>query len=196
MPSQTPTAFASRFQLSTADLQLFRTNSFRLIQFRKNASANPLVSHSFKTKDLKPFRFTHFQKKGGGTPAFPLGIGLLRPLLRRISSSRFGRRTGIVTEHRSRTTPVSFPGGTDFGFRFSSFADSRHESRIASHKSRLSVVRLLSRTMRAPGYRCPAQKMGTRIYLSLGSNLGDRAAKIASGIAALGEAGIRVLRQS
>ncbi len=36
----------------------------------------------------------------------------------------------------------------------------------------------------------------TRIYLSLGSNLGDRAAKIASGIAALGAAGIRVLRQS
>jgi len=42
-------------------------------------------------------------------------------------------------------------------------------------------------------WRC---KMATRIYLSLGSNLGDRAAKIASGIAALGAAGIRVLRQS
>src|SRR6266849_3567018 len=66
MPSQTPSLFASRFQLSTADLQLFRTNSFRLIQFRKNASANPLDSHTFKTKDLKPFRFTHFQKKGRG----------------------------------------------------------------------------------------------------------------------------------
>src|SRR5260370_26022458 len=66
MPSQTPFAFASRFQPSTADFQLFRTNSFRLIQFCKNASVSPLVSHSFKTKDLKPFRFTHFQKKGGG----------------------------------------------------------------------------------------------------------------------------------
>src|SRR5713101_7263892 len=66
MPSRTPLQFASRFQLSTADLQLFRTNSFRLIQFRKNASANPLESHTFKTKDLKPFRFTHFQKKGRG----------------------------------------------------------------------------------------------------------------------------------
>ena len=44
----------------------FCANSFRLIQFRKNASATPLVSHTFKTKDLKPFRFTHFQKKGGG----------------------------------------------------------------------------------------------------------------------------------
>src|SRR5712692_6475435 len=44
----------------------FCANSFRLIQFRKNASATPFVSHTFKTKDLKPFRFTHFQKKGGG----------------------------------------------------------------------------------------------------------------------------------
>src|SRR2546426_7768090 len=70
MPSQTPFAFASRFQLSTADFQPFRTNSFRLIQFRKNASVSPLVSHSFKTKDLKPFRFTHFQKKGWGWRAF------------------------------------------------------------------------------------------------------------------------------
>src|SRR5260370_10866913 len=39
---------------------------FSFTQFRKNASATPLVSHTFKTKDLKPFRFTHFQKKGGG----------------------------------------------------------------------------------------------------------------------------------
>ncbi len=73
MPSRTPLQFASRFQLSTADFQLFRTNSFRLIQFRKNASVSPLVSHSFKTKDLKPFRFTHFQKKAGGGKRFLRG---------------------------------------------------------------------------------------------------------------------------
>ncbi|SRR5712691_9675327 len=42
-----------------------RSNSFSFTHFRKNASATPLVSHTFKTKDLKPFRFTHFQKKGG-----------------------------------------------------------------------------------------------------------------------------------
>src|SRR5216684_6547053 len=52
------------------DFQLFSVNSFRLIHFRKNAPANPLVSHTFKTKDLKPFRFIHFQKKVGGTPGF------------------------------------------------------------------------------------------------------------------------------
>src|SRR5947209_775012 len=39
---------------------------FSFTHFRKNASASPLESHTFKTKDLKPFRFTHFQKKGGG----------------------------------------------------------------------------------------------------------------------------------
>src|SRR5713226_8870944 len=48
----------------------FCANSFRLIQFRKNASANPLDSHTFKTKDLKPFRFTHFQKKRRGWVPF------------------------------------------------------------------------------------------------------------------------------
>src|SRR5712692_2829634 len=41
-------------------------NLFSFTHFRKNASATPLVSHTFKTKDLKPFRFTHLQKKGGG----------------------------------------------------------------------------------------------------------------------------------
>ena len=39
---------------------------FSFTHFRKNASASPFVSHTFKTKDLKPFRITHFQKKGGG----------------------------------------------------------------------------------------------------------------------------------
>src|SRR2546427_12621365 len=39
---------------------------FSLTHFRKNSSATPLVSHTLKTNDLKPFRFTHFQKKGRG----------------------------------------------------------------------------------------------------------------------------------
>jgi len=41
-----------------------------------------------------------------------------------------------------------------------------------------------------------ANMAGKCIYLSLGSNLGDRAAKISAGIAALETAGVRVLRQS
>src|SRR2546427_9356300 len=55
-----------RFQLSTVNSRLFSSNSFRFTYFRKNASATPLESHSFKTKDLKPFRFTYFQESGGG----------------------------------------------------------------------------------------------------------------------------------
>src|SRR5712692_9624312 len=55
----------------TLDFQLFSVKSFRLTHFPKNTPANPFVSHTFKTKDLKPFRFIHFQKTGGGYPDFP-----------------------------------------------------------------------------------------------------------------------------
>ncbi len=39
---------------------------FRFTHFRKNYPATPLESYTFKTKDLKSFRITHFQKKGRG----------------------------------------------------------------------------------------------------------------------------------
>src|SRR5713226_7385255 len=71
MPSPNAIALPSstaRFQLSTVNSRLFCSNPFRFTQFRKNASANPLESHTFKTKDLKCPVFTHFQKRGGGTP--------------------------------------------------------------------------------------------------------------------------------
>ncbi|MGH9678438.1 MAG: 2-amino-4-hydroxy-6-hydroxymethyldihydropteridine diphosphokinase, partial [Candidatus Acidiferrales bacterium] len=42
----------------------------------------------------------------------------------------------------------------------------------------------------------PCMPDGDRIYLSLGSNLGDRAANLARAIDALPEAGVRVLRRS
>src|SRR2546422_1311615 len=74
----------------------FCANSFRLIQFRKNASATPLVSHTFKTKDLKPFRFTHFQKKVGWPPCFPPDAHLQSPVY---------PEAGRVTNHES--LPVS-----------------------------------------------------------------------------------------
>src|SRR5712691_8669754 len=41
---------------------------FSFTHFPKNTSATPLESHTFKTKDLKPFRFTHLQESGGGSP--------------------------------------------------------------------------------------------------------------------------------
>src|SRR5260370_21922316 len=53
---------------------------FSFTQFAKNAPANPLDSHTFKTKDLKPFRFTHFQKSGGGRGStMPSGPSMMRP---------------------------------------------------------------------------------------------------------------------
>src|SRR5713101_505070 len=70
MPSQTPLPFTSRFRLSTVNSRLLCSNSFRFTHFCKNASATPLESHTFKTKDLKPFRITYFQKKGGGRGLF------------------------------------------------------------------------------------------------------------------------------
>jgi len=113
MPSRTPLQFASRFQLSTADFQLFRTNSFRLIQFRKNASVSPLVSHSFKTKDLKPFRFTHFQKKGWGGERFLRGpICSARAFLASpdsIGRSGRGLCPGPNAGHGSRITAAMGP---------------------------------------------------------------------------------------
>src|SRR2546426_9471458 len=71
-----------------------RSNSFSFTHFRKNASATPLVSHTFKTKDLKPFRFTHFQKCGGGW----VPLSNIQPLLSQ----------SPVTSHQSRA-PFASP---------------------------------------------------------------------------------------
>jgi len=153
MPSQTPFAFASRFQLSTADFQPFRTNSFRLIQFRKNASVSPLVSHSFKTKDLKPFRFTHFQKKGGGwvplsniqpqtsnlcSSLTPLDSALTsKPASKSFTSNTYEKHTRgegvpLGSEHESRITGHE---------RFMRVPTRRDESRVtASRASRDDMI--------------------------------------------------------
>src|SRR2546422_2601776 len=62
----TPAASIFPLRLSTADSQLFSSNFLSFTLLSKNASANPLVSHTFKTKDLKCPVFPHFQKSGGG----------------------------------------------------------------------------------------------------------------------------------
>src|SRR5712691_9820266 len=69
-----PPPSTARFHFSTVNSRLFPPNSFRFTLLSKNASANHLVSHTFKTKDLKPFRFTHFQKSGRGRGR--LGVSL------------------------------------------------------------------------------------------------------------------------
>ena len=71
---------------------------FRFTHFPKNTSATSLESHTFKTKDLKPFRFTHLQKKGGG------GSYLLGGVKRRKSVPRYQSQ---VTNHQSPVSPAS-----------------------------------------------------------------------------------------
>src|SRR5712691_9821579 len=87
-----------------------RSNSFSFTHFRKNASATPLVSHSFKTKDLKPFRFTHFQKNSRGR--VPLSNIQPQTSNLRSSLSDHPARMVVPSEHREsrdlslRLTPL------------------------------------------------------------------------------------------
>src|SRR5712691_9546246 len=73
MTEQPPLIFTVRTEKgvcceSAFNSRLFSSKSLRFTHFPKKASATPLESHTFKTKDLKPFRFTHLQKSGGGSP--------------------------------------------------------------------------------------------------------------------------------
>src|SRR5712691_3518277 len=93
----------------------FCANSFRLIHFRKNASANPLDSHTFKTKDLKPFRFTHFQKKVGGTPCFPPDAHLQSPVYPeagRVTNHKSLRLSPLISALTSKRAAKSFTSNT------------------------------------------------------------------------------------
>src|SRR5713101_8053356 len=74
MPSSNaiaPPLSIARFQLSTVNSRLFCSNPFRITYVCKNAPANPYGSHISKTKDLKSFRITYFQKSGRGRGAGP-----------------------------------------------------------------------------------------------------------------------------
>src|SRR5712691_9507183 len=108
-------------------------NLFRFTHFRENTSATPLVSHTFKTKDLKPFRFTHFQKNGGGPfrihqspvtnheslPVSPLDSPLTsKRAPKSFTSNTYEKNTGggggsvylrtRITDHESRATDHGF----------------------------------------------------------------------------------------
>src|SRR6266446_1722736 len=80
---------------------------FSFTHFRKNASATPLVSHTFKTKDLKPFRFTHLQKKGGGSLRRAAAVipSELEILAGDEGSQRFERREPQSANHLSPVYP-------------------------------------------------------------------------------------------
>ncbi len=161
MPS--PNAIAlplsiGRFQLSTVNFRLFCSNSFRFTHFRENAPANPLVSHTFKTKDLKPFRFIHFQKKVGGAPNFASRISIFGSQLSTVNSRLFYSNSFRVTYIRKNASANPYgshtcktkdlkpfrityfqkkgtgQGDPNFVFRFSSF-----EPQLSTFNCRLST---------------------------------------------------------
>ena len=102
---------------------------FRFTHFPKNAPATPLVSHTFKTKDLKPFRFTHLQKNGGGPfrihqspvtnheslPVSPLDSALTsKRAPKSFTCNTYEKHTGgegglFTSEHESRITADASP---------------------------------------------------------------------------------------
>src|SRR5713226_5674402 len=51
-------------QVTDHESSVKSSNSFSTTYICKNASANPYGSHIYKTKDLKSFRITYFQKSG------------------------------------------------------------------------------------------------------------------------------------
>ena len=83
---------------SRAEGSLCRRNSFRITYICKNASVNPYGSHIYKTKDLKSFRITYLQKKGGGYPCFPLSAAF-RSDRSRLSTLNYGLPTSRTTGH-------------------------------------------------------------------------------------------------
>src|SRR5260370_5893987 len=102
-------------------------NSFRLIQFRKNASASPLESHTFKTKDLKPFRITYFQKKGGGW--VPLSN------IQHLTSNLRSSLSPLDSALTSKRAPKSFTSNTYEKHTQGEGGLPRVRARITSHQS-------------------------------------------------------------
>src|SRR5260370_4917594 len=95
MPSSNafaPPSSTAYLQLSTVNSRLFCSNPFRITYICKNAPANPYGSHIYKTKDLKSFGITYFQKKGTG--------GGVRAIGARQEDGRSVRIKPPVTRHQ------------------------------------------------------------------------------------------------
>jgi hypothetical protein len=123
-------------QLPTSDLQSPLANLFRLTRFRKNASANPLLSHGSKTKDLKRPRIIRLQKKGGGRGAFRLSTVVCGPAHEsRITSSRFGPRTGIPASWAGRCRDAGDSGSSTLNCGLWTSLTAMRETRFPGHTS-------------------------------------------------------------
>src|SRR2546422_8210445 len=116
---------------------------FSFTHFRKNASATPLVSHTFKTKDLKPFRFIHFQKKGrGGVRAIGarrerrVVLSNLQPHTSNLCSSLTPLDSALTSKRAAKSfTSITYEKHTQ-GEGFPWGQNTNHESPVTNHESR------------------------------------------------------------
>ena len=83
---------------------------FSFTHFPKNTPATPLESRTFKTKDLKPFRFTHLQKSGGGSLRLATAVIPSEPAISAgdEGSQRSERREPQPANHESPVTNHEF----------------------------------------------------------------------------------------
>src|SRR5713101_3624903 len=83
---------------------------FSFTHFPKNTSATPLESHTLKTKDLKPFPFTHLQKSGGGSLRLATAVIPSEPAISAgdEGSQRSERREPQPANHESPVTNHEF----------------------------------------------------------------------------------------
>src|SRR5216683_892798 len=121
-------------RVQRAEGSLCGGNSFRITYIHKMASANPYGSHTYKTKDLKPFRITYLQKKGGVAPPFSTG---------------HPARPEYSWEGLVRSMPVPTPSGRGLfgsGHRsrapYASPDSCRDESPVTSRNSRPRALRV------------------------------------------------------
>src|SRR5437899_1184023 len=108
-------------------------NLFSFTHFRENASASPLESHSFKTKDLKPFRFTHLQKKGGGR----VPLSNIQPHPFNLRSSLSPLDSALTSKRASKSfTSNTYEKHTQGE---GGLQNTNHQSRVTSHESPAAV---------------------------------------------------------
>src|SRR6266568_907673 len=133
---------------------------FRFTQFRKNASATPLVSHTFKTKDLKPFRFTHFQKNGRGWVPLSNLRSSLSPLDSALTSKR-APKSFTCNTYEKHTGGEG--GAAEFRIsRFEFRISVTHQSRVTTHQSR-RVAGILAFDSQLSTVNCaPHARLGNR----------------------------------
>src|SRR6266849_1157283 len=161
MKDQRRTGSSRDFRPSTINCPLTPSNPFRITYIRKNAPANPYGSHIYKTKDLKSFRITYLQKKGGwrgpghrcparkrgshrvSNSAFRISIVNFRLSTVDCQLSALSPLTSTLTKNASATPLTSTLTKKGWGVpRFPLSATSRSKSPVTNQGPRITGVPL------------------------------------------------------